>query len=1010
MANITKKIFTLLLLWSYWLDSAAQLLMQAGTNDANFNIADNFSGFNSTVFSLALQPDGKVLVGGQFTSFNGTACNYIVRLNADGSLDPSFNPGAGFNATVLSLALQPDGKVLVGGWFTSFNGTACNYIARLNADGSLDIGFNPSGSGLSAAVSSIALQTDGKVLVGGWFTSFNGTFSSRIARLNVDGSLDASFAPGAGFNNTVESIALQPDGKLLVGGWFTSFDGTSRSRIARLNVDGSLDTGFDPGAGFNNWVYSLALQPDGKWLIGGVFTSFDGTSRNRITRLNADGSLDIDFNPGTGLNNTVESIALQSDGKILLGGAFTSFNGTNIHHIARLNTDGSLDTGFDSGTGFNNTVVALALQPDGKVVVGGFFTAFNGGIARNRIARLNVDGTLDTSIYSITGFNNIVYSLALQPDGKVIVGGEFNSFGSTTCNRIARLNMDGSFDTSFDPSTGFNNTVEYLVLQPDGKLIVGGQFTSFNSVVRNRIARLNADGSLDTSFDPGAGFQGSPASVRFIVLQPDGKIVVGGNFTSFDGIARNRIARLNADGSLDTSFDPGIGFNNWVYSLALQPDGKIVVGGNFTSFDGTSRNRIARLNADGGLDASFNPGTGFDNWVYSLALQPDGKIIMGGNFASFNEIGRNRIARLNTDGSLDASFNPGAGVNGFIYTLLLQPYGRVIIGGSFTSFDGKARNRIARLNADGSLDTDFDPGAGFNNWVYTLVRQADGNMIMGGNFTSFDGKVRNHIVRVFIFERIPQTINFEELAARSFGDAPFPLLATASSGLPVRYSSSNASVATIAGNTVTIVGAGTTTITASQAGDANFNVAIAVARTLTINKANQNIVFGTLTARNLTDAPFLLTAAASSGLPVSYVSSNADVATISGNLVTIVGVGTTDIIASQAGNINFNAASNVIQTLAVDFPVITNTTGFNNTTQVLYPNPATSEVNWVIPNRTGHQYGYVFYDNQGRALLSGQGTVTDELLHWDVVSLPTGVYTLRLQIGSEIFSKNIVKQ
>jgi hypothetical protein len=169
-------------------------------------------------------------------------------------------------------------------------------------------------------------------------------------------------------------------------------------------------------------------------------------------------------------------------------------------------------------------------------------------------------------------------------------------------------------------------------------------------------------------------------------------------------------------------------------------------------------------------------------------------------------------------------------------------------------------------------------------------------------------------------------------------------------------------------------------------------------------------VFGTLTARNLRDAPFLLTAAASSGLPVSYVSSNADVATISGNLVTIVGVGTTDIIASQSGNINFNAASNVIQTLAVDLPVITNTTGFSNTTQVLYPNPATSEVNWVIPNRSGHHYGYVFYDNQGRALLSGQGTVTDELLHWDVVSLPTGVYTLRLQIGSEIFSKNIVKQ
>ena len=156
--------------------------------------------------------------------------------------------------------------------------------------------------------------------------------------------------------------------------------------------------------------------------------------------------------------------------------------------------------------------------------------------------------------------------------------------------------------------------------------------------------RLNADGSLDTSFNPGSG---ANSVVTSIALQPDNKIIIGGEFTSYNGTARNYIARLNADGSLDTSFNPGSGANSTVYSVALQPDNKIIIGGEFTSYNGTARNRLARLNADGSLDTSFNPGSGASNTVYSIALQPDNKIIIGGYFTSYNGTDRNRLARLN---------------------------------------------------------------------------------------------------------------------------------------------------------------------------------------------------------------------------------------------------------------------------------------------------------------------------------------------------------------------------
>jgi uncharacterized delta-60 repeat protein len=226
--------------------------------------------------------------------------------------------------------------VIIGGAFTAISATSRGHIARLNADGSLDTGFLNGLGGANGTVHAVAIQSDGKALIGGEFTQVNSTPRGYVARLNGNGSLDTSFDPGTGANYQVRAVAMQPDGKILVGGTFTSFDGVSRNRIVRLNADGSVDDTFDPGSGANNWVRAMALQKDGGVFIGGTLTIISGTSRPYIARLNADGSPDVTFGATSSLNGSVRDIVIQDDGKVIIGGLFTAIDGTPRNRIARL--------------------------------------------------------------------------------------------------------------------------------------------------------------------------------------------------------------------------------------------------------------------------------------------------------------------------------------------------------------------------------------------------------------------------------------------------------------------------------------------------------------------------------------------------------------------------------------------------------------------------------------------------------------------------------------------------
>jgi len=343
------------------------------------------------------------------------------------------------------------------------------------------------------------------------------------------------------------------------------------------------------------------------------------------------------------------------------------------------------------------------------------------------------------------GTNGAVLAMLRQADGRLLIAGNFTTYNGISRARIARLNADGSLDLSFDPGAGVNGTVNVMVLQPDGLIVLGGAFSQVNSVSRQRIARLNADGSLDLSFDPGTnGFGGQ---VRGIAVQADGKLLVGGDFTSYNGVPVVRIARLNGNGALDAGFDPGQGASASVYAIAVQADGRVLIAGGFTSVDSTPRNRVARLNANGSLDMSFDPGGGLGNTGHALALQPDGRVLIGGQFTAPH----NRITRLNANGSLDASFEPGVGANGLVRAVVLQPDGRVLIGGDFTQVAGQWHRGVARLNANGSRDAGFTTGGsntGPSGSIYGVAPEASGRVVIAGVFSTFSGSPAGNIVRI----------------------------------------------------------------------------------------------------------------------------------------------------------------------------------------------------------------------------------------------------------------------
>lgn len=496
--------------------------LAAATSSSTTTNADGSTSTTST--TTVTNADGSV-----------TTTTTTTTTNSDGSTSTtsSTNTTAATATTstldsdeALASVIQSDGKIILVGYAqvsTSDADDSNNFdfaVTRLNADGSIDtsfgtngkktISFDLGGSGNNQDVATcVQIQADGKIVIGGYTQRDGfGNFDYALTRLNTDGSLDLTFSNdgkatvafdyGGGGDDRATGMVIQPDGKIIIAGYSQiSGNGHNAFTIARLNSDGQLDSSFT-GDG-RKWISfnggddrgaAVQLQADGRIVIVGSGTGSGTGYDMAITRLTANGTLDrsfssdgkkmVGFDLGGSNTDMGSSLAIQSDGAMVIGGTVQNKLGDTDFAVLRLKANGSMDKSFGStgrkvisyNLGGNNDdqLSGMALQSDGKIVVGGFTQISLSGDYDYASARLNIDGSLDTS-YSADGKKTIPFNLGsndndlsntlvIQSDGKILMAGSaMKSAPVNTDFAITRLNDDGSLDTSF--GTGGVKTIPF---------------------------------------------------------------------------------------------------------------------------------------------------------------------------------------------------------------------------------------------------------------------------------------------------------------------------------------------------------------------------------------------------------------------------------------------------------------------------------------------------------------------------------------------------------------------
>ena len=390
---------------------------------------------------------------------------------AAGDLDASFNAVPPPTYVTSRVAVQDDHRILAVAGISP-----TRRLLRYMPDGSTDSSFTPgyanSTTSSQSFISVIRPLANGNILVGGKFNHYNGTAANNIVRLRRDGSIDPSFRTGTGFSADVSALRIQPSGQILVGGWFDEYNGAPIVGAARLNPDGSLDTGFDPGAGptsfmggGNRTVYDFHTLSGGQIIVVGYFSEFNGVPRQGIVRLNADGSVDTSFDaqmaPGTTTGNSAiaYSVTGVSNNKLLISGSLGDFGGQPRAHIARLNDDGTIDTSFDTDLWPNyGSVSSVTVQPDNKLLVSGNLRLMSTGTTDYQLVRLLADGQIDTGFNTLADPNHTVSDLRLQTDGKLVIGGSFDDIRGTARENLARLLGDTSSASGTSGSVGGSGT------------------------------------------------------------------------------------------------------------------------------------------------------------------------------------------------------------------------------------------------------------------------------------------------------------------------------------------------------------------------------------------------------------------------------------------------------------------------------------------------------------------------------------------------------------------------
>jgi uncharacterized delta-60 repeat protein/uncharacterized repeat protein (TIGR01451 family) len=725
--------------------------------DPTFEFRDYVPQFQTMPPQYGVLSTGKVVAAGMYSynTYNNAQQTPLpgrfICLNNDFSVDETFVQGSGFNSYASAVAVQPDDKVLVGGNFTTYNGSPVQNMARLNSNGTLDNTFQFNSSNFNnfaiAKISTIVLQPDGKIVVGGNFIIqqfASGFFVADLMRLNADGSIDTTFSSPGGKN--IDAVAVQPDGKVL-GLGHSGSGNNIQINLVRYLESGAIDSSFNIGGGFANLCttpgYKLQVLQTGKILVSGCFNKFNYLTVDSFIRLNANGALDATFTPPTG---SYLRYLLQSDETLVMIRQNYMLNTTELVHTDTngivqetytipIEPNTFLETFQASGT--NEVVARMRVE---RIINSQIFTYY-------KFIHLDLQGNLKTGEQKTTHYGG--KKVLQKTDNEFLILGKIQNRGNRKYhNGIKRIFGNGTLayhdnlfsgpaiSALFDPE-GDKNFFRDGVFMPDGKLVVLKEYYSGPSANTQyfKLIRYNTDFSLDTTFNAGFSYD-----IRSMLALPDGKLLIAYG---------TRLQRLNIDGSFDYSFQQNADFDGFIYAVKLLDNGQILVAGSFSSYLNVPAGKVARLNPNGSIDTSFNT-SGIYLYVTALDLQSDGKIIIGGKVLYNNsDTGIFNLARLNSNGSLDDSFIKALyTVEMYPRQVVVQPDNKILViqrPQQYTTADCE----VKRFNSDGTLDATFDTGSGFTGGeVNSILLQADGRIIVAGDFTSYNGIFCNGSVRL----------------------------------------------------------------------------------------------------------------------------------------------------------------------------------------------------------------------------------------------------------------------
>ena len=748
-------------------------------------------------------PEWQGYVGGVFHRMSVSTYHNIRQHLISGGVDASFNPGSGLNGSGKAIALQSDGKLIVGGEFTMANGVKSNRIVRFEKDGRIDLSF-VTGEGFDNDVLALVIQPDGRIVVGGKFQKYNGQYRMGLARLNSDGSLDSTFNVGRGVhtdqNGWVHGLDIQKKGwsdeidystdpyKIIVAGCFTRYNNYPAFSLARVHINGALDVSFNTTVGVQGIVHGVSVQQDRNIMIGGNFEKYDGVDRKNIARVDADsGKLDQSFDPGAGTDAPIYTVSTDSEGQVLIGGGFGLIDGTQANGLAKLFKSGAVDGAFNfNSIGYGDwTVYSSYINENNEIYVGGEFSPDVENDSKPFV-KLNSNGEL------VSGYipqplpkGAAVYAIVESSFGNASITGKFPETLEKKTENIALLNtQSGSVDESFDVGKGANGAVNVVSALSDGDLVIAGGFSMIKGQPRNGIAKISTEGEVKSFSSLVEG-----GEILTVAEQTNGKVIIGGSFTSVGGNYRFKgIARLNVDGSVDESFVPPgevtkkwvqehdwktwvgswvnvstSGFDNAVRSVKILSDGKILVCGSFRYYGDIYQPSIALLNEDGSLNERFSiannniPSVGS---VYDCLRLNDRTIFIVGDFPE-------RILSYKEDGSLNESFSSEY-IDSTIHSVSLAKSGKILIGGNFTRIGDRSLRSVAVLDKNGKCDEAFNSTLNPDDEVYKVIGLPDGGAVLMGGFSKYGESNKNGIVKLNAEGSVDESFGSSELEVTKF--------------------------------------------------------------------------------------------------------------------------------------------------------------------------------------------------------------------------------------------------